>query len=57
MDTLNADAPAIFLYAPANAAVMRRRLGEIKVDPYSWLSGLPEWRVGPEREPAKVSAK
>lgn len=46
MDTLNADAPALFLYAPANLAVVSRRLGGVSVDPYSWLSGLRTWRAG-----------
>jgi peptide/nickel transport system substrate-binding protein len=53
MDSLNADAAAIFLYAPANAAVVHRRLSGVKLDPYSWISGLSEWRVA--AEPAVAS--
>jgi ABC-type transport system substrate-binding protein len=53
MDTLNADAPAIFLYAPANAAVVHRRLEAVELDPYSWLSGLSHWKIG--AEPAVAS--
>jgi peptide/nickel transport system substrate-binding protein len=53
MDTLNADAPAIFLYAPANTAVVNRRLAGVELDPYSWISGLSEWRIDPERVLAK----
>ena len=45
MDTLNADAPAIFLYSLSNAAAVSRRLSEVKIDPYSWASGLREWKV------------
>ncbi|MGH7516976.1 MAG: ABC transporter substrate-binding protein [Gemmatimonadales bacterium] len=45
MDTLNADAPAIFLYTPANVAAVSRRLEGVEIDPYSWVSGLPDWRV------------
>ena len=45
MDTLNADAPAIFLYTPSNAAAVSRRLEGVEIDPYSWVSGLPQWRV------------
>jgi peptide/nickel transport system substrate-binding protein len=45
MDTLNADAPAIFLYAPANAAVVSGRLEGVEIDPYEWLSGLRRWRA------------
>ena len=49
MDTLNADAPAIFLYAPANAAVVHRRLEGVELDPYSWISGLAEWKIEADR--------
>jgi len=45
IDTLNADAPAIFLYTPGNAAAVSRRLEGVEIDPYSWVSGLPQWRV------------
>jgi peptide/nickel transport system substrate-binding protein len=45
MDTLNADAPAIFLYAPTNVAVLRRTLTGVTLDPYSWLADLPDWVV------------
>ena len=45
MDTLNADAPGIFLYAPANIAVVSRRIEGVDINPYSWASGLPAWRV------------
>jgi peptide/nickel transport system substrate-binding protein len=48
METLNADVPAIFLYAPANTAVVSRRMENVEIDPYSWASGLRAWRaVGP----------
>jgi ABC-type transport system substrate-binding protein len=46
MDTLNADAPAIFLYAPANVAVVARRVEGVEIDPYSWISGLRRWTAG-----------
>jgi peptide/nickel transport system substrate-binding protein len=45
MDTLNVDAPGIFLYALANVAAVQRRLHDVALDPYSWLSGLSKWRV------------
>ncbi|MEO6055346.1 MAG: hypothetical protein ABIQ49_00765, partial [Gemmatimonadales bacterium] len=45
MDTLNADAPALFLYAPANEAVVSGRLEGVEIDPYSWASGLRRWRA------------
>ena len=45
MDTLNADAPAVFLYAPASVAVVSRRMQGVEIDPYSWASGLRRWRA------------
>jgi peptide/nickel transport system substrate-binding protein len=42
-ETLNADAPAIFLYAPANTAVAARRIETMAIDAYSWASGLRDW--------------
>jgi peptide/nickel transport system substrate-binding protein len=49
MDTLNADAPALFLYAPEQAAGLSRRMQGVTIDPYSWLSGLDTWRAGPRQ--------
>jgi peptide/nickel transport system substrate-binding protein len=57
MDTLNADAPAIFLYAPANMAAVHRRLGKVTLDPYSWLRGLPEWRIDAGRALGRDSVR
>jgi peptide/nickel transport system substrate-binding protein len=57
MDTLNADAPAIFLYTPANTAVVHRRLSGVRLNPYSWVSDLSEWRIDPERALARVSVR
>ncbi len=47
-DTLNADAPALFLYAPVNVAAVSRRVEGFEVNPYSWLSGLPALSLRPE---------
>jgi peptide/nickel transport system substrate-binding protein len=49
MDTLNADAPALFLYAPTQVAGVSRRIEGVTIDPYSWLSDLRRWRAGPRR--------
>jgi peptide/nickel transport system substrate-binding protein len=46
MDTLNADAPAVFLYAPANLAVVSRRMEGVEIDPYNWAGGLRHWVAG-----------
>ena len=47
MDTLNTDAPAIFLYSLANIAAVSQKLSDVKIDPYSWASGLRDWKVSP----------
>jgi peptide/nickel transport system substrate-binding protein len=44
MDTLNADVPALFLYAPTHQAAVPKEFGTVTIDPYSWLHTLPEWR-------------
>jgi len=49
MDTLNADAPALFLFAPMQVAGASRRLTGVTINPYSWLSELASWRAGPRR--------
>jgi peptide/nickel transport system substrate-binding protein len=57
MDTLNSDAPAIFLYALANTAAVHRRLEDVKLDPYSWMSGLATWRVDREGKLGRDSVR
>jgi peptide/nickel transport system substrate-binding protein len=57
MDTLNADAPAIFLYALANHAVVQRRLEDVKLDPYSWASGLSQWKIDLSRALVRDSVR
>ena len=57
MDTLNADAPAIFLYSLANNAVVQRRLENVRLDPYSWISGLSEWKIDPARALVRDSVR
>ena len=45
LDTLNADAPALFLFAPISRAAATRRLGAVALNPYSWLADLPTWQL------------
>jgi peptide/nickel transport system substrate-binding protein len=56
MDTLNADVPAIFLYSLANVAAVSRRLSAVEIDPYSWISGLRNWKVGEPPTPTSGEA-
>ena len=51
LDTLNADAPAMFLYAPSTVAAVRRTFGRVRINPYSWISEIPDWIV---TSPAQV---
>ena len=58
LDTLNADAPAIFLYAPSSVAAVRRTLQGVRLNPYSWISEIPDWRlVRPKEVLTKVSSR
>jgi peptide/nickel transport system substrate-binding protein len=45
LEVLNADAPGLFLFAPANAAVLSPRVRDFAINPYSWASGLRTWRL------------
>ncbi|MEZ4455255.1 MAG: peptide ABC transporter substrate-binding protein [Gemmatimonadales bacterium] len=47
LDTLNADAPAVFLYNPTNVAVASRRLAGVTIDPFSWLAEVGSWMKNP----------
>lgn len=49
LDTLNADVPAIWLYNPTQVAAIPRRLEGVTINPYSWLSELPSWKLKSER--------
>ncbi len=51
LDTLNADAPAIWLYTPVNVAGAASRIEGLQIDPYSWLSGLTGWRLRSAERP------
>jgi ABC-type transport system substrate-binding protein len=45
LDTLAADAPAIFLYTPEQRAAVQRRIGGVEINPFSWLEGVERWTV------------
>lgn len=55
LDTLNADAPAIFLYAPSSVAAIRRTLQGVRLNPYSWVSEIPDWRLVKPGEPVSAT--
>jgi peptide/nickel transport system substrate-binding protein len=49
IETINADAPAIFLFAPDNVAVFHTRVVDVRLRPDSWAALLRTWRIPPDR--------
>ncbi len=49
VETLNRDAPGIFLFATANVAAVHKRIGDVTIRPDSWLALLRTWRIPPDR--------
>lgn len=43
LDSMNADAPAVYLYTPEQSAVVSRRITGVTIDPWSWLEGVERW--------------
>lgn len=43
--TINADAPAIFLYALDNMAAVHKRIDNVQIRPDSWAALLRTWRI------------
>jgi peptide/nickel transport system substrate-binding protein len=51
--TINADAPAIWLYAPVAVAAVHRRFDNVSVRPDQWAAALWTWRVKPSERIAR----
>ena len=49
METLNADAPAVFLYALDNVGAVHNRVENVQFRPDSWAALLRTWRIPPDR--------
>ncbi len=49
METLNADAPAVFLYALDNVGAVHKRVENVQFRPDSWAALLRTWRIPPDR--------
>lgn len=49
IETLNADAPAVFLYALDNLAAVHKRVDNVQIRPDSWAALLRTWRIPPDR--------
>lgn len=49
IETLNADAPGIFLYSLGNVAAVHKRFDNVQMRPDSWAALLRTWRISPDR--------
>ena len=49
LDSINVDAPAVFLYSPEQSAVSSRRITGETIDPWSWLDGVERWGLEPDQ--------
>ena len=49
IETLNADAPGIFLYALDNVAAVHKRVDNVQFRADSWAAVLRTWRIPPDR--------
>jgi len=50
IEALNRDAPAIFVFAPANAMAVHRRFTGTVIRPEGWWSGIWRWRIAAGRQ-------
>jgi peptide/nickel transport system substrate-binding protein len=50
IETINADAPAIFLYALDNVAGIHSRVDNVQIRPDSWAALLRTWRIPSDRQ-------
>jgi peptide/nickel transport system substrate-binding protein len=49
VETINNDAPAIFLFAPDGVAAIHSRVADVQVRPDSWWALVRTWRIPPDR--------
>jgi peptide/nickel transport system substrate-binding protein len=49
LDTLNQDAPGVWLFAPDNVAAVHNRVSDVRIRPDSWWALVWTWRILPER--------
>jgi len=47
LETLNDDAPAVFVFSPPFYAAVHRRLEGVRIRPDEWLATVAEWHVPP----------
>ena len=49
IETLNRDAPGIFLFATSNVSAIHNRIVDVTIRPDSWLALLRTWRIPADR--------
>ena len=49
INTINADAPAVFLYSLEGMAAVHKRIDNVQIRPDSWSALLRTWRIPPDR--------
>src|SRR6266513_2485856 len=49
IETLNQDAPAVFLFATENVAAVHKRVADVRIRPDSWLALVRTWRIPADR--------
>jgi peptide/nickel transport system substrate-binding protein len=49
LETINADAPGVFLYSLENIAAVHKRIDNVQIRPDSWAALLRTWRIPPDR--------
>ena len=49
ISTINADAPAVFLYSLEGMAAVHKRIDNVQIRPDSWAALLRTWRIPPDR--------
>ena len=49
LDTLNQDAPGVWLFAPDNVAAIHKRVADVKIRADSWWALVWTWRIPPDQ--------
>jgi peptide/nickel transport system substrate-binding protein len=57
IETLNQDAPAVFLFATENVAAVHKRVVDVQIRPDSWLALLRTWRIPVDRRTNRDSVE
>lgn len=56
-EILNADVPAVWLFAPASNAAVHKRVADVRIRPESWWALVWTWRIPPDQLIARDRAE